>query len=67
VAVLGSLWASRVASIAGQEYAGNASAAPGSAQVAALRDVFLWGVGLLLVAIAIGVWGLRRERQLVAR
>jgi hypothetical protein len=46
VAVLGSLWASRVASIAGQEYAGNASAAPGSAQVAALRDVFLWGVGL---------------------
>lgn len=67
VAVLGSLWASRVASIAGSQYAGDASAAPGAAQVAALRDVFLWGVGLLAVALAIGVWGLRKERALQSR
>ncbi len=67
VAVLGSVWARRVATLAGEEYAGNASAAPGAAQVAALRDVFLWGVGLVVVAIAIGVWGLRREQQLVTR
>lgn len=62
VAVLGSLWASRVASIAGPQYAGDASAAPPLAQVTALKDVFLWGVGVVIVAIAIGVWGLRNER-----
>ncbi|MEX2280697.1 MAG: MFS transporter [Acidimicrobiia bacterium] len=62
VAVLGSLWASRVASIAGPRYAGDASAAPPLAQVTALKDVFLWGVGVVTVAIAIGVWGLRNER-----
>lgn len=66
VAVLGSLWASRVASIAGQQYAGDASAAPGPAQVAALRDVFAWGVLVLIVAIGIGVWGMRKERVLRA-
>jgi EmrB/QacA subfamily drug resistance transporter len=62
VAVLGSLWSSRVAAIAGSQFAGDATAAPGSAQVAALRDVFLWGIGMLAVALAIGVWGLRQEQ-----
>lgn len=62
VAVLGSLWASRVAAIAGPQYAGDASAAPPLAQVTALKDVFLWGVGVVAVAIAIGVWGLRKEQ-----
>ena len=66
VAVLGSLWASRVASIAGPQFAGDASAAPGVAQVTALRNVFLWAVVVLLVAIAIGIWGLRKERELRA-
>lgn len=65
VAVLGSLWASRVAAIAGEQYAGDASAAPGPAQIAAIRDVFLWGVVALLGALAVAVWGLRKERELV--
>jgi protein-S-isoprenylcysteine O-methyltransferase Ste14 len=60
------LWASRVASIAGPQFAGDASAAPGVAQVTALRNVFLWAVVVLLVAIAIGIWGLRKERELRA-
>lgn len=66
VALIGSLWARRVAGIAGRQYAGNASSAPGSAQVQALRDVFLWGVGLLVVALVVGTWGLRREHELTA-
>lgn len=64
VSVLGSLWAARVTAIAGPEYAGDASAAPGAAQVIALREVFLWGVALMAVAIVIGVYGLLRERDL---
>jgi EmrB/QacA subfamily drug resistance transporter len=64
ISAVGSLWASRVASIAGQQYAGDASAAPGAAQVAALRDVFLWGVALMGVALVIGVYGLVKEREL---
>ena len=62
VAVLGSLWSSRVAAMAGSQFAGDATAAPGSAQVAALREVFLWGIGMLAVALVIGVWGLGQER-----
>ncbi|MDX1447731.1 MAG: MFS transporter [Acidimicrobiia bacterium] len=63
VAVIGSVWAARVASIAGPEFAGDATAAPGAAQVDALRDVFLWAVAVVAAAIAINVWGLRRERE----
>jgi MFS family permease len=66
VAVLGSLWSARVAAIAGPQFAGDASAAPGSAQVTALREVFLWGVAVMGVALIIGIWGLRRERELRA-
>ena len=66
VALLGSLWASRVAAIAGSEYAGTANTAPGAAQVAALHDVFRWSVWWLAVALAVGVWGLRKERALKA-
>lgn len=64
VSVLGSLWASRVAAIAGEQYAGNANSAPPAAQVTALREVFLWGVFLTACALAIGVWGLRKEQEL---
>ncbi|HSJ27417.1 MAG TPA: MFS transporter [Acidimicrobiia bacterium] len=64
ISAVGSLWASRVASIAGPQYAGDASSAPGAAQVAALRDVFLWGVALMGVALVIGVYGLAKEREL---
>jgi MFS family permease len=66
VAVLGSLWSARVAAIAGPQFAGDASAAPGSAQVTALREVFLWGVVVMAVALIIGIWGLRKERELRA-
>lgn len=66
VAVLGSLWAARVTTIAGEEYVGNATTAPGSAQVTALRDVFLWAVAIMIVAVVVGVWGLRKERVLRA-
>lgn len=64
VAVLGSLWATRVAAMNGGVLpGGDATRAPDTAQVAGLQQTFLIAAGLMLLAAAITVWGLRRERE----
>lgn len=62
IAVLGSVWAARVAARAGGELSGDAASAPVDIQVAGLHDTALVMVALTLVAIAIATWGLRKER-----
>ncbi|MDH3517338.1 MAG: MFS transporter, partial [Acidimicrobiia bacterium] len=64
VAVIGSIWASRVA--ARSEFplpGGDATAALPVAQVGGLKDVFTILASLLLVAAIVGAWGLTKERQ----
>jgi EmrB/QacA subfamily drug resistance transporter len=67
IAVLGSIWAARVAVHAGGAVAGgDPSSAPPAAQVAGIHDTFVIVSGITLVALAIGIWGLRREPRPVA-
>ncbi len=63
IAVLGSIWAARVAVANGGTLpAGGATAAPGIAQVAGLHTVFVIAGMIMVVAAAIAGWGLRSER-----
>jgi EmrB/QacA subfamily drug resistance transporter len=67
IAVLGAVWASRVISYAPLAAGGGATAAPPSAQVAALQDTFLVTTLLIAIALALAGWALvqdRRERRL---
>jgi EmrB/QacA subfamily drug resistance transporter len=67
IAVLGSIWAARVAVHAGGAVAGgDPSSAPPAAQVAGIHDTFVIVSGITLLALAIGIWGLRREPRPVA-
>jgi len=61
VALLGSLWATRVAAAAGP--AVSAPQAPPDAQVAGLRDTLTVAEGLIVVAVVVGVWAYRRDRR----
>jgi MFS family permease len=63
IAVLGSVWAARVAARVGALDGGDAVAAPDQVQVAALRDTFTVSASLLAVATLLGFWGLREERR----
>jgi len=63
VAVLGALWAARVAQHAGGVPPGGATAASPAAQVAGLGDTYLSVAGLMAVALALSLWALRRERR----
>lgn len=64
IAVLGSIWAARVAAVSsGIVSDGGATAADPAAQVAGLRTVFLIAAGIMLLAILIGAWGLREESR----
>ncbi len=68
VALLGSFWAARV--LSGSPTAvpnGDASQAPAAAQVAGIHDTFLVGFAIMAMAVAIGYWGFRRERLMLAR
>lgn len=67
IAVLGSIWAARVAAANGGSLPSEgASAASPSAQIAGFHTVF-WVAGVVLVvATAIGAWGLRRESGLTS-
>jgi EmrB/QacA subfamily drug resistance transporter len=60
VAILGSLWATRVAARAGEAMTGDAPTAPPEFQVLGLHDTGYVMAGLCLLAIGIGWWGLRR-------
>ncbi len=66
VAVVGSLWAARVAARADGPLAGDAASAPAGFQVQGLRDVALAMAAMLVVAVAIGYVGLRRNRAIRA-
>ena len=61
IAVIGSLWASRVLVAANQEVA--PQDAPPQAQVQGLRDVLGVVVALMMVGTLITLWELRRERR----
>ncbi len=61
VAAVASLWAARVAANAGPGFVGDAPGAPAAAQVAGLRETALVLTGLMIVAVSIGAWALRRD------
>lgn len=64
IATLGALWASRVASHAGQTIQeGGATSAPASAQVAGLQETFLVAMFVVILALALSAWGLMQERR----
>ena len=64
IAVLGSIWAARVAAEAGGTLPeGGATAASAEAQVAGLHSVFLLAAAIMLAATVIGAWGLREESR----
>lgn len=64
IAILGALWASRVMFHTGGFLAGGATTAPGPAQVAGLHDTFVVVSIVVLVGLALSVWGLVQERRL---
>jgi EmrB/QacA subfamily drug resistance transporter len=63
IAVLGSIWAARVAAANGGVLPdGGASAADPLAQVAGLHTIFGIAAGIMVVAVIIGAWGLKKEK-----
>ena len=63
IAVLGSIWAARVAAANGGPLPdGGASAADPLAQVAGLHTIFGIAAAIMVVATAIGAWGLKKEK-----
>jgi EmrB/QacA subfamily drug resistance transporter len=63
IAVLGSIWAARVAAANGGVLPdGGASAADPLAQVAGLHTIFGIAVVIMVVATIIGAWGLKKEK-----
>jgi hypothetical protein len=63
IAVLGSIWAARVAAASGGSLPEDgASAASPAAQVAGLHATFVIAGVILVIATAIGAWGMRHEQ-----
>lgn len=68
IAVLGALFAARVASqLGGALPDGGATAASPLVQVIALRQTFLISTGLLILALSIGIWGWLSDRRRVPK
>lgn len=64
VAVLGSVWAASVAArMGGSLPPGGATAAPPEAQVAGMQTTLTIAAVIIGVAVLIGAWGLRQERD----
>jgi EmrB/QacA subfamily drug resistance transporter len=61
IAVLGAVWASRVAYLLGVVPQGGATTAPASVQAAALQDTFSVVLILVGLALMLGIWGLVQE------
>ncbi len=61
IALLGAIWAARVAAITGST--GDASDAPAAAQTSALQDTILVVAIAMAGALALAAWGLRLERR----
>ncbi len=64
IAVMGAVWAARVAIYAGQPLVGGATSANPAAQVSGLQDTFLTVMVMMMVALGLSVWGLIEERRL---
>lgn len=66
IAVLGSIWAARVAAANGGVLPdGGATAADPVAQVAGLHAIFGIAAGIMVLAVVIGAWGLAKEREVL--
>lgn len=64
IAVMGSIWAASVsAALGGTLPEGGASSADAATQVAGLHLTFMIAAVVMFVAVGIGAWGLKRERQ----
>ncbi len=63
VSTLGAFWAARAVFHSPEPVAGGATAAPVAAQVSALHDTFVVTVLLMLLALALSLWGLLQERR----
>jgi EmrB/QacA subfamily drug resistance transporter len=63
IAVLGALWASRVAVYAGGPLPAGAISAPAAAQVSALQDTVLVSAALVAVALGLAIWALVEARK----
>jgi len=64
IAVMGSIWAASVAAtLGGTLPEGGASSADAAAQVAGLHTTFMIAAVVMFVAVGIGAWGLKKERQ----
>jgi len=64
IALMGTLWASRVLVYAGTPPAGGATAASTAAQIAGLQDTFLAVMVLIALGLVLSIWGLLEERRL---
>ena len=63
IALLGALWASRVAYHLGEVPQGGATAAPPATQVAALQNTVFFVLIIVGLALLLGIWGLVQERR----
>lgn len=63
IAVLGTLWASRVVHILGEMPQDGATAAPAPAQVAGLHNTFIVTALVITVALGLAAWALVQDRR----
>jgi EmrB/QacA subfamily drug resistance transporter len=63
IAVMGAIWAGRVADRSPGALPGGATTAPAAIQVAAMQDTFYVVAGLVALALAAAMWGWWRERR----
>jgi len=66
IAVLGAVWASRVAFHAHGTFEGSATDAPAAMQVAAMQDTFTVVVVLVALALMVALWGWWQARNIPA-
>lgn len=62
-AVIGAFWAARVFAHVGETLEGGATTAPVGAQVAALHDTFVTTGVVMILALALGIWGLFQSQK----
>lgn len=63
IAVIGALWASRVVFYEGAALPGGATTGSVSSQILALHDTFVFAVGLIALALVLGVGGWLQHRR----
>ena len=63
IAILGTLWAARVAARAPSQVGGDATNAPVEAQIGGLHDMFTFIQVMIALALVLCVWDLFRRRQ----